>query len=1275
MRSWEGLGGDQELEQVMRSWEGLGGDQELEQVKEDDVSELLTLQKKVKEKMEQSEWILDLSSSFHLRAQQLEALLLSDSAGSHEKQQLIKSLFTTAAALKTNICTAAAQCDWAGFKLQQLELRFLSLDSLCVSWLNEAARREEELHRERVTRQINDDITQLRDSFKELKKRFNNLKFNFLKRNDRTRNMKAVRNQLQQVELCEDKLQSLLRKRLQGVRAQLGSEGVAREVEDAVNELQRQMGEFERSVSEHQKTLDMTCRLQQAMEEYQFWCEGASATITRVQTFSSDCRSTEAVTVLHRQFEKFVWPTVPQQEARISQISDLAVRLHGVEEGRRYIERTLSKHSEMVASIRELSDGLMELEAKLKLKQLKPEKQQQNNGEKEIKEEEKERTRQNETQEEETEKQSRENRNIKTKEQVDNCRSQEAADVNSESVLFSQCELKETGHTPELTSEHDGKEVPVKKQTAANRKPPLQKSDNQEADRQTVTTEISHREQSNSSSSCSSHTFSLSCSPVEASRRVSAVLSQLQPISTEAPTTSPPPVIGPSLSDVQRECHRKEVQDASDLSEVELHQQEVMSEDSLSNDEYECVSPDDISLPPLAETPESGLVQSDFEEGYCFSSHSAHVNQHSHHYHAQSEQSGTGVVRQQRGSSQTEGYPPPPTNHSNPRFRSESSSFVQSPLTVPAPGSLTIMQTEGTSVDFLPGSTEAHFISRSNQVHKSKTTDADVPERRSPSETEPLLNDLNSQFNQPQQCPGTQSNQNVTSKSKTLPQTDHIAHPAELDQSPTLQSSYCPQPFNGPDTDINKDKTRPQDTGFLKCRTFPQITTICQDNRFTQSFPNSGIGFDQDINSSQTRKETSLVSKPQCDSLTSTSTVTEQNVFFKFSPSDTFPQARSSHSSPHKSSLSQNKTLSKNNLIPRARGFAQSNDGTLPADIRTCSQTSTSLLQHNNPPQSFPDSRSGLDQSKPSTQPSKETSSVKMPQSSGLTTTTTVTQQTVYCQSSSSDRQCNVPQAGITLRSKQDDLPDVHVPNIPEPDSDNNITISSSNRVSNKQSHHTVYSIHESLTQCVHDPGMSPSSAAKPTAPPQPQTRAQQANPHVTPPSSPSHLLTSDQDPGICQPMAIREEIRLTPQIQGPPLPAPSLPQAQAGSLPQGKASKPGPPCFTRPLSRATVKEGSPVTLEVEVTGHPEPTLTWSKDGDASPGRALVYDDGRHFLFIPDVSDSDGGLHDAVKHQDSQQTADDKWLVAEVFDLISVDWQTWIGTLCVLLWLLYLILL
>lgn len=58
---------------------------------------------------------------------------------------------------------------------------------------------------------------------------------------------------------------------MHGVTARLGSEvknsSVGRQLEDAVNELQRQMGQLERNISEHKKTLDMTCRLQQAMEE------------------------------------------------------------------------------------------------------------------------------------------------------------------------------------------------------------------------------------------------------------------------------------------------------------------------------------------------------------------------------------------------------------------------------------------------------------------------------------------------------------------------------------------------------------------------------------------------------------------------------------------------------------------------------------------------------------------------------------------------------------------------------------------------------------------------------------------------------------------------------------------------------------------------------------------------------------------------------------------------------------------------------------------------
>lgn len=51
----------------------------------------------------------------------------------------------------------------------------------------------------------------------------------------------------------------------------------------------------------------------------------------------------------------------------------------------------------------------------------------------------------------------------------------------------------------------------------------------------------------------------------------------------------------------------------------------------------------------------------------------------------------------------------------------------------------------------------------------------------------------------------------------------------------------------------------------------------------------------------------------------------------------------------------------------------------------------------------------------------------------------------------------------------------------------------------------------------------------------------------------------------------------------------------------------------------------------------------------------------------------------AVGHKTNKGQADegvdgdDRGLMAEVYDIIMVDWQTWFGTLCVLLWLLFLI--
>lgn len=112
-----------------------------------------------------------------------------------------------------------------------------------------------------------------------------------------------------------------------------------------------------------------------------------------------------------------------------------------------------------------------------------------------------------------------------------------------------------------------------------------------------------------------------------------------------------------------------------DVSGGAVLEEEVMTEDSLSNDEYECASPDDISLPPLAETPESIAVQSDIEESFCFSSHSLHINQYSQQCHTLPEHSGTASVPgavQHTESSNTERCSTPPTClHSSARSELE----------------------------------------------------------------------------------------------------------------------------------------------------------------------------------------------------------------------------------------------------------------------------------------------------------------------------------------------------------------------------------------------------------------------------------------------------------------------------------------------------------------------------------------------------------------------------------------------------------------------------
>lgn len=57
---------------------------------------------------------------------------------------------------------------WTAFRLEQLEARVLSLDSLRVSWLKEAAQREEKRRQELLACRLHDDITQVSSIIKPL---------------------------------------------------------------------------------------------------------------------------------------------------------------------------------------------------------------------------------------------------------------------------------------------------------------------------------------------------------------------------------------------------------------------------------------------------------------------------------------------------------------------------------------------------------------------------------------------------------------------------------------------------------------------------------------------------------------------------------------------------------------------------------------------------------------------------------------------------------------------------------------------------------------------------------------------------------------------------------------------------------------------------------------------------------------------------------------------------------------------------------------------------
>ncbi|XP_014809969.1 PREDICTED: coiled-coil domain-containing protein 141 isoform X2 [Calidris pugnax] len=351
------------------------------------ISELIHLHQMVKDTMTEYDEIFNKTVRFHCIKEELECLsksgeldipeICKDPENVHrakanlinaqEKHAYIRQLYKLLITKGVDILSAVQQPNSLNFSVRNLKQELARFECDSINWSSKADKYEEELsqHFQHCTAQ--EEINEFRESFKDLKKKFNNLKFNYTKKTERARNLKVLKIQIQQVDTYAEKIQILKKKMDNFEKKVIGSivnepNAKVRVLLESIGNLEKQLNDFDRVVEDYKQNLDLTEHLQQMMEECQFWFEDVSATVIRVGKYSAECKTREAIETLYKQFNKFIEPTVPQQEEKIQQIIDLAERLYGIEEGKKYVEKAVLKHKEIINSVDELCRSLRELE-------------------------------------------------------------------------------------------------------------------------------------------------------------------------------------------------------------------------------------------------------------------------------------------------------------------------------------------------------------------------------------------------------------------------------------------------------------------------------------------------------------------------------------------------------------------------------------------------------------------------------------------------------------------------------------------------------------------------------------------------------------------------------------------------------------------------------------------------------------------------------------------------------------------------------------------------
>uniref|UniRef100_A0A8C0VST6 Coiled-coil domain containing 141 n=1 Tax=Cyanistes caeruleus TaxID=156563 RepID=A0A8C0VST6_CYACU len=350
------------------------------------ISELIHFHQTVKDAMIEYDEIFSKTVKFHHIKKELECLSKSGEldipeihgdpenvhqakaylVNSQEKHAHIRQLYTLLITQGVDILSAVQQHNCLNVSVKNLKQELARFECDSINWSSRADKYEKELSQYFQHCITQEDINELRESFKDLKKKFNNLKFNYIKKTEKARNMKVLKIQIQQVDTYAEKLQ-ILKKKMDNLEKKV-VDPFANEPNAKVQvllgsicDLQKQLNDFNMVVEDYKQNLDLMEHLQQMMKECQFWFEDVSATVIRVGNYSAECKTREAIESLYKQFNKFIEPAVPQQEEKIQQMMDLARRLYGIEEGKKYVEKTVSKYEEIMNSVDGLCRSLREL--------------------------------------------------------------------------------------------------------------------------------------------------------------------------------------------------------------------------------------------------------------------------------------------------------------------------------------------------------------------------------------------------------------------------------------------------------------------------------------------------------------------------------------------------------------------------------------------------------------------------------------------------------------------------------------------------------------------------------------------------------------------------------------------------------------------------------------------------------------------------------------------------------------------------------------------------